>query len=215
MLFCTISQHSSAPFNSTVAPFVGTVLHHSSAQFCTIRQLQFCTIRQFSSAPFVSYRSAPFISSVLHHSLATDLHHSLATSLRHVIMLFYNSASSNNLATDANTHCRLFNCITKSYFFHCCLQNISPYLSTHLFYCRDSASLTIASSRCSAALKLTYLSILSSIDTWSSPFGRRHSSFVFLHSFVKYYFPNTYLCTLTIKFIFVCCCVCFYSPLLW
>ena len=113
VLLCTIQQYSSAPFISTVAPFVGTVLHHSSAQFCTIRQfsflhhssVQFFTIRQFSSAPFVSCRSASFVSSVLHHSLGTIL--------RHVIMLFYNSASTNNLATDANTLCRLFNGITK------------------------------------------------------------------------------------------------------
>ena len=87
---CTIRQYCSAPF-------INTVVHHSSVQFCPIHQ--------FSSAPFVSYQSSPFISSVLHHSLATIL--------RHVIMLFYNSASMNYLATDVNTLCQLFNCITK------------------------------------------------------------------------------------------------------
>ena len=102
-----------------------TVVHHSSVQLHHSSVL-LCTIRQFSSAPFVS--------SVLHHSLATIL--------RHMVMQFYNSASTNNLATYANTLCRLFNSITISYS-SCdrCLQNISPYLSTHLFYCRDSASL--------------------------------------------------------------------------
>ena len=105
-LFCTSRQHSSAPFISTVAPFVGTVLHHSSTWFCTI-----CL-----------FSSAPFVSSVLHHSsvqfctirlllictiVCSVLHHSLATIMRHVIMLIYNSASTNNLANDANALCRL------------------------------------------------------------------------------------------------------------
>ena len=36
----------------------------------------------------------------------------------------------------------------------------------------------------------------------------------FLHSLVKYYFLSIYLWTLTIKFIFVCLSVCFYSTLL-
>ena len=65
-------------------------LHHSSVLFCTTRQ----------------HSSAPFVSSVLHHSLSPIL--------RHLVMLFYNySASSNNLATEANTPCRLFNCIVE------------------------------------------------------------------------------------------------------
>ena len=45
-------NRSGAPFIITVAPFVSTVLHHSSAQFCTI-----CQFSQFQ------------------HSLACDLHH--------------------------------------------------------------------------------------------------------------------------------------------
>ena len=68
VLFCTIRQHSSAPFISySSAPFVSsvlhhssaTVLHHSSATVLHHSSVQFCTIRQFSSAPFVSYQSAP------------------------------------------------------------------------------------------------------------------------------------------------------------
>ena len=96
VLFCTISQHSSAPFISTVAQFVSTVLHHSSAQFFTIRQ--------FSSAPFVSYCSAPFVFSVLHHSscyCTIILPH--RTILHHTIFCI----------TDANTPARLFNCIVE------------------------------------------------------------------------------------------------------
>ena len=97
VLFFTLRKHNSSPF-------ISTVLHHLSALFCTIRQLQFCTLRQFSSVPFDSNRSVPFISSVLHHLLATIL--------RHLFMIFYNSPSTNNLATNANTLCRLFNCIS-------------------------------------------------------------------------------------------------------
>ena len=111
VLFCTIRQHSSAPFVSTAAQFVSTVLHHSSAQFCTIHQYS-CTIHQYCSTPFISYNSAPFVNSVLHHSLATILHNSLATILRHLLMLFYKSASLNNLAMDANTP-QLFNGIVE------------------------------------------------------------------------------------------------------
>ena len=37
----------------------------------------------------------------------------------------------------------------------------------------------------------------------------------FLHLLVKYYFLSIYLWTPTIKYIFVCCCICFYSSLLW
>ena len=118
VLFCTIRQYCSEPFISTVLHHSSVQLHHSSVLFYTIcphssapfvssvmhhSSVQFCTIRQFSSAPFISYRSAPFVSSFLHHSLATIL--------CHVIMLFYNSASTNNLATDANTLCRLFNSV--------------------------------------------------------------------------------------------------------
>ena len=106
VLFCTIRQHSSAPFISTVAPFIGNVLHHSSVQFSTIHQFSSAPFVSYSSAPFVSYSSAPFVSSVLHHSLAAIL--------LHVSMLFYNYASMNNLATDSNTLCQQFNCITKS-----------------------------------------------------------------------------------------------------
>ena len=89
VLFCIIRQHSSATLISTAALFFSTVLHHPSVQFCTIRQLLFCTIRLFSSAPFV---------------VQICMHHSLDTILRHLLMLFYNSASSNNFTTDANTH---------------------------------------------------------------------------------------------------------------
>ena len=64
-------------------------------------------------------------SSLLRHPPV--LHRSLATILGHVIMLLYSFTSSNNLATDANTPCRLFNCIVEiSVLCDCCLQNISP-----------------------------------------------------------------------------------------
>ena len=76
VLFCTICQHSSAPFvssvlhhaSATVLHHSSVTLHHSSVLFCTICQHSSapfvssgCTIYQFSSAPFVSYCSAPFI----------------------------------------------------------------------------------------------------------------------------------------------------------
>ena len=96
--FALFISYSSAPFISTAAAFFSPVLHHSSVVKLHHSLVLFCTIRQHSSAPFIS--------SVLHHSLATIL--------CHVIMLFYNSESTNNLATDANTLCQLFNCITKS-----------------------------------------------------------------------------------------------------
>ena len=88
------------------------MLHHSSVQLHH-SSVQFCTICQFNSAPFIGYSSAPFISSVLYHSSATVLHHLLATIMRHLFMLFYNSASTNNLATDANTLSRQFSCISE------------------------------------------------------------------------------------------------------
>ena len=93
---CTIHQYSCTTLRHCSAPFISTVLHHSSVQLHHSSVL-FGTIRHHSFAPFVS--------SVLHHLLATIL--------RHFLMLFYNSASSNNLATDANTHCRLFKCIVE------------------------------------------------------------------------------------------------------
>ena len=145
--FCTIRQYWSAPF-------ISTVLHHSSLQFCTICQLQFCSIRQFSSVRFVS--------SVLHHSLATILHHVIMhASILHqrTILLPMRIHFVDYLTASRNiSYC------------DCCLQNISPYLSTHLLYCRDSASLTSFKSMfCCPSAELQ--SILSTIDTWSSPFG--------------------------------------------
>ena len=81
ILFCTIRQHSSALF-------VSTVLHYSSVQFCKIRQFSSAPFISYSSAPFVSYSSAPFVSSVLHHSSATVLHHSSVTVLHHSSVQF-------------------------------------------------------------------------------------------------------------------------------
>ena len=165
----------------------------------------FCTIRQHSSAPFVS--------SVRHHSLATIL--------LHVIMLFYNSASTINLATDENTLCRLFNCITKSQFLRLLPSEHFIYVSTHLFYCRDSASLDQrqVDVRCPAAELLVnsvYCRQLI-VALRSTPFNQCISALSCLH------FPicqlstistSIYLWTLTIRFIFVCRCICYYSPLL-
>ena len=86
--WCTIHQYSCTihQYSCTIRQYS---CHHLSVLLCTIRQ----------------HSSAPFFSSVLHHSLATIL--------CLVIMLFDNSAPSNNLATDANTLCRLFNCIVE------------------------------------------------------------------------------------------------------
>ena len=138
--YCTIHQYS-------------CTIHQYS---CTIRQLLFCTIRRLSSAPFVNLVLHPSLVTVLHHSSATLLHHSLATILRHLFMLFYNSASTNNLATDANTLSRQFNCISEILVLATAACRIFA-LSVGAFILLSRLSFTIlASSRCSAARQLDY-----------------------------------------------------------
>ena len=140
---CTVVHHPAAQLHYSSAPVLhhsSAVLHHSSAQFCTIRL--------FSSAQFVSSCSAPFVSSVLHHSLATIL--------SHLLMPFYNFASSNNLATDANTPSRLFNCIVEILVLATAsCRTFRP--TCRLFIILSRFSFTIlASSRYSSALQLNY-----------------------------------------------------------
>ena len=92
-------------------------------------------------------------SSLLRHS--TVLRHS--SFLCHVIMLLYNSTSSNNLATNLNTPIRLFNCIIEILVLATAAFRTFRHLSTHLFYCRDSASLT-GSKSMFPTLQLNYYS---------------------------------------------------------
>ena len=123
----------------------------------------------------------------------------------------------NNLATDVNMPCRLFNCIVEIKVLNyrtCC------HLSTHLFYCRDSASLTSFKSTFAVrSCTTSQFCVLSTADRRPSVDSIQPVYFCiivssFLHLLVKYYFLSIYSCTPTIKFIFVCRCVCFYSSLL-
>ena len=103
------------------------------------------------------------------------------------------------------------------------LQNIPPYMSTHLFYGRDSASLTSVKLMFNAP-QLNYILVnsvyyrLLIIAHQSAPFILCISTLSCFHFCIRQLstiITSIYLWTLTIKFIFVCHCICFYSPLLW
>ena len=167
-------------------------MHRSSVQRHHSSVLRHSTVLHQSS---VLRNSARFHhSSVLHHSLvlrnssllhhssvlrhSSVLHHSLASILCHVIIC-YTILHHQQLTTDADTPCRLFNCIveilvlaTAAYrTFRPACRRI---YSTVKIYSTSFKSMF-------AALQLNYLSILSTVYNWSSPFGRLHSSCVFLH----------------------------------
>ena len=146
--------HSSVLHHSLVLFHHSSVLHHSSL-------LRHSSVLHHSS--LMHHSSVLRHSSVLHHSLMLWHYsgYSLATVLCHVIMLLYNSTSSNNLATDSNTPCRLFYCAVEILVL--ASTEHFAYLSTHLFYCRDSASLTSSSRRSLPCSWTTYQFCLLSI----------------------------------------------------
>ena len=108
------------------------MVHHSSVQRHHSSLLCYSSVLSHS---IVLHESSMF----RHHSV---LDYSLSTIRWHVIMLLYNSTSSNNLATDVNTPCQLFNCIVEILVLATAAYRTFRHPSMHLFCCRGSASLT-------------------------------------------------------------------------
>ena len=114
-------------------------------------------------------------------------------------MIFCNSASSNNLATDANTPCRLFNGIVEILVPAAACRRIYSTIEIQLHYTSVKSMFF-----CPAAELLVnsvyYRHLI--VDLQSMPFILCISALSCLHLLVKYYFSSIYLWTLTIKFIF-------------